>query len=185
MNKYFIFVSDKPLDTMAIERLGHCYEDMYELRMLKPNVGYFLSPEEDEEKVKAYLKRLPYRMYCMLSPFADEFIFGLAESHFPFFPNELIHPSDALFKRISFGDYSFFPSLKDYFSLISGELMETAGAYLRCGCNGLRAAEALCVHRNTFNYRLNAFILASGLDIRDYHNALLLEIYFQFTNRFH
>ena len=49
---------------------------------------------------------------------------------------------------------------------------------------GLLASEALFVHRNTFNYRLNAFIRESGLDIRDYHNALLLEIYFQLSPRF-
>ncbi|HBB05327.1 MAG TPA: hypothetical protein DCZ41_01870, partial [Firmicutes bacterium] len=41
-------------------------------------------------------------------------------------------------------------------------------------------AETLYIHRNTFNYRLNAFIEKTGLDIREYHNALLLEFYFQF-----
>ena len=54
----------------------------------------------------------------------------------------------------------------------------TAGTYLRCGLDASLAANKLIVHRNTFNYRLNAFIARTGLDIRDYHNALLLELYF-------
>ena len=185
MDKYFIFVSDRKLDLFELEALGHCYEDIYQIRRFKDNVAYFLSPEEDQVKVSAYLRKQAYRIYCVLSPFADEFIFDLAENHLAFFPREVIHPSDILFKRISFADFGFYPNFKDYFSHINPELLETAGAYLRCGCNGLKAADALCVHRNTFNYRLSAFITASGLDIRDYHNALLLEIFFQFSSRFH
>ncbi|MGN1075804.1 MAG: helix-turn-helix domain-containing protein, partial [Candidatus Enteromonas sp.] len=43
------------------------------------------------------------------------------------------------------------------------------------------SAQTLFVHRNTFLYRLNKFIELTNLDIRDYHNALLLELYFQIS----
>jgi DNA-binding PucR family transcriptional regulator len=43
------------------------------------------------------------------------------------------------------------------------------------------SAKRLFVHRNTFLYRLNRFIELTNLDIRDYHNALFLELYFQLS----
>jgi DNA-binding PucR family transcriptional regulator len=87
--------------------------------------------------------------------------------------------SDILMKEFSFGDFSSLPLLSQEFKAVPHELLLTAGAFLRCGLNASLAAETLIIHRNTFNYRLAQFIDITQLDIRDYHNALLLEIYFQ------
>jgi DNA-binding PucR family transcriptional regulator len=84
-------------------------------------------------------------------------------------------------KEMSFGDYSSYGALIKLFKGINYDLMLTASTYLRCGLDACLAAKKLFIHRNTFNYRLNAFIAATGLDIRDYHNALFLELYFQLS----
>ena len=97
-----------------------------------------------------------------------------------FFPNQCTFISDILFKQFSFGNFSSLHYLKAQFKELSPELLETVGAYLRCGMDGLGSAKYLNIHRNTFNYRLKEFIRITNLDIRDYHNALLLEIYFQY-----
>ena len=185
MDKYFIFVSSSRLDMLEIERLAYGHEDIYLPRREEEGVVVMRGPVEMEEKITRYLLSLRYTKAMVLSsPYADSFQYELAKNHVSYFPNQLVFPSDLIFKRLSFADVSFYPDLKRYFESVDPIALEAAGTYLRCGCNGLLASEALFVHRNTFNYRLNAFIRESGLDIRDYHNALLLEIYFQLSPRF-
>ena len=96
------------------------------------------------------------------------------------FPNQVVYPVDILMKEMfSFGDLSSYVPLHDLFENVPRDLLETAGAFLRCGLDESLAAERLFIHRNTFIYRLKKFIDITNLDIRDYHNALLLELYFQ------
>lgn len=104
-------------------------------------------------------------------------------SFLDYFPNQCIYLSDFLYKRTSFGDFYFIHYLKQEFDSLDDELIETVGAFLRCGLNGLNTAKMLGIHRNTFNYRLNEFIEKTNCDIRDYHNAMVLELYFQFVKR--
>ena len=96
-----------------------------------------------------------------------------------YFPNRVLYATDVIMKEMSLGDYSSYKPLMNLFSRVPHELMNTAGTYLRCGLDACLSAKMLFIHRNTFNYRLNQFISITGLDIRDYHNALLLELYFQ------
>ena len=95
-----------------------------------------------------------------------------------YLPNQCCFPTDVIMREISFGDFSSYAPLVKLFKDVPRDLMLTAGTYLRCGLDACLAANKLIVHRNTFNYRLNAFIAKTNLDIRDYHNALLLELYF-------
>ncbi len=100
-----------------------------------------------------------------------------------YFPNQVVCLTDLLLKEFSFGNFTSIPLLKNEFKDIPHELMLTAGAYLRSNMNASLTAELLYIHRNTFNYRLNAFVEQTGLDIREYHNALLLEFYFQLCSQ--
>ena len=108
------------------------------------------------------------------SPFEDK----LLRNALRYLPNQCCFPTDVIMREISFGDFSSYAPLVRLFKDVPRDLMLTAGTYLRCGLDACLAANKLIVHRNTFNYRLNAFIAKTGLDIRDYHNALLLELYF-------
>ncbi len=98
-----------------------------------------------------------------------------------YFPNRVLYATDVIMKEMSLGDYSSYKPLMSLFAHVPHELMNTAGTYLRCGCDACLSAKMLFIHRNTFNYRLAQFIHLTGLDIRDYHNALLLELYFQLS----
>ena len=102
----------------------------------------------------------------------------LLQNALRYLPNQCCFPTDVIMREISFGDFSSFGPLMKLFKDVPRDLMLTAGTYLRCGLDASLAASKLIVHRNTFSYRLNAFIAKTGLDIRDYHNALLLELYF-------
>ena len=94
-----------------------------------------------------------------------------------YFPNSAFFPSDVLLREFYYRDYSSLPLLRGEFSGLDREIYLTAIAYLRSGLDAIKAAEAIYVHRNTFNYRLNKFVEATGIDPRDYHNALLIELY--------
>ncbi|MCR5078542.1 MAG: helix-turn-helix domain-containing protein, partial [Bacilli bacterium] len=182
MDKYFIFISSSHMDILEIERLAYGHEDIYLPHKEEEGVIVMRGPVEMERKIAKYLSTLKStRMSVLSSPYSDHFMFELGKNHIAYFPNQLIHPTDLIFKRLSFADVSFFVEFKNYFESVDPIALEAAGTYLRCGCNALVAADTLYVHRNTFNYRLNAFIRESGLDIRDYHNALLLEVYFQLS----
>lgn len=54
----------------------------------------------------------------------------------------------------------------------------TLKKYLEYHMNTILASEALYVHRNTFNYRLNKAIESSGINIKIQPFSLLLQIYF-------
>lgn len=96
-----------------------------------------------------------------------------------YYPNSVRYISDILLKELSFGNYSSFPLLSAEFKGVSETCLLTVGAYLRNGCSINDASDSLYVHRNTFRYRLEQFYKETNLDIRDYHSALLLELYFQ------
>ena len=94
-----------------------------------------------------------------------------------YYPGQVSFMSDLILKQMSFGDFSAFAFLSAIFRDLSDELLETGKAYLSAGLDAKLAAELLIIHRNTFNYRLSRFIEATGVDIRDYHNAMLLDYY--------
>lgn len=54
----------------------------------------------------------------------------------------------------------------------------TLKKYLQYHRNTILASEAMYVHRNTFNYRLNKAIESSGINIKIQPFSLLLQIYF-------
>lgn len=108
----------------------------------------------------------------------------LLNEAFSYYPNQALFLSDLILKEISFGNYSSYPLIKEKFEHVPSDLMLTVGMYLRCGLDGKAASKCLFIHRNTFLYRVNQFIEMTGLDIRDYHNALFLELYFQLVSAY-
>lgn len=96
-----------------------------------------------------------------------------------FYPNSVRYISDIILKELSFGNYSSFPLLSAEFRSIDETILLTVGAYLRNNCSISSASESLYIHRNTFRYRLNRFYEETNLDLHDYHDVLLLELYFQ------
>lgn len=160
--------------------------DVNEVTFLNEVQGEFTAPAELAPSLDALLQE---DYGCSLAvvaahehtPFEDK----LLHNALRYLPNRCCFPGDVIIKEISFGDFSSYAPLVKLFKEVPAELMLTAGTYLRCGLDACLSAKRLGVHRNTFNYRLNGFIRRTNLDIRDYHNALLLELYFGFAeNRF-
>lgn len=102
-----------------------------------------------------------------------------------FYPSSVRYISDIILKELSFGSYSSFPLLSAEFKDIDETILLTAGQYLRASCSIEETSESLYIHRNTCSYRLKKFHEETGLDVHDYHDALLLELYFQLSGRKH
>ena len=155
----FTFDSDVQGDFVADSTLAPSIDDV--LSVLHDDLGANLSVLCAHEKTPFELK--------------------LLQNAARYFPNQCCFPTDVILREMSFGDFSSFAPLRKLFKDLPRELILTAGAYLRCGLDASLAANKLLIHRNTFRYRLDAFIDRTGLDIRDYHNALLLELYFDLS----
>ena len=187
MNKHFLFLSTSPLGKKDCEDAlkgagipteGRVYQSPVEGDLVLPSAYYaaissILLPLRED---------LRGSLVFLCSHAGDTLSKKLLKDAMAYFPNQAVFPTDVIMKQMSFLDYSSFPLLSSLFKDIDRELLLTAGTYLRCGLDASLAAKELFIHRNTFSYRLNAFIEKTDLDIRDYHNALLLELYFQLSS---
>ena len=183
MDKYFLFLGQNPIPrnyfVSSLEELGI---DKDAIEFVNEREGYFVA----EAKLAAGLDDVmavlhddigfSFALLCchQRTSFEEKLLQGALR----YLPNQCSYPTDVIMREISFGDFSSYAPLVKLFRDLPRDLLLTAGTYLRCGLDASLAATKLIVHRNTFNYRLNAFINKTGLDIRDYHNALLLELYF-------
>ena len=186
MNKHFLFLSNMPIAKKPFEAcLRSCQIDLSSLAYFSPYEGELILKKEEYSKFDSLMPLLKEHLEGSLAFLCchdrGELSKKLLKDAVAYFPSQAVFPTDVLMKEMSFADYTSIPLLSSSFSSLDPELLLTAGTYLRCGLDASLAAKALFIHRNTFNYRLSAFIEKTGLDIRDYHNALLLEIYFQLS----
>jgi hypothetical protein len=186
MNSYYLFLANGAIDRRSFKNALDGLGESYDITYFSPESGYLLSDEKFAVRLQGILLPLHDDIGLTLTIVAAHKIAALEEKAIKealaYFPNQCLYLSDMLMKEFSFGDYSSLPLLSAEFKDVPHELLLTAGAFLRCGLNASLAAETLIIHRNTFSYRLAHFIDLTGLDIRDYHNALILEIYFQLGN---
>lgn len=188
MEKHFLFLSSAPLkdNRNFMVSLSEFGVDLLTLEFFAPNRGEWIGNAESFAEIEPLLSLihddLGVSMSILVTHQHTAFEDKLLNEAFAYFPNMALFPTDVLMKEMSFGDYSSYGDLLALFRGVPYDLMVTASTYLRCGLDACLSARKLFVHRNTFNYRLNGFIAATGLDIRDYHNALLLELYLQLSN---
>lgn len=183
MDKHFLFLGQNPLPrnyfVATLEELGISRES---IEFVDDRYGYFIAPATMAaglDDVMAVLHDdIGFSVALLCCHQRTSFEEKLLADALRYMPNQCAFPTDVIMREISFGDFSSYAPLVRLFRDIPRDLMLTAGTYLRCGLDASLAANKLIVHRNTFNYRLNAFVSKTGLDIRDYHNALLLELYF-------
>ena len=184
MEKYYLFLSNKPIKKgiflAALEGFGiesnlvNFYDDKSGEIVFDETLFPFI-----ESLIHAMREDIGVSFSILVAYDKTPFMLKLLKEAVEYFPNQCLYPSDVIMKQMSFGDYSFLAQLKLMFASVPSILMLTAGEYLRCGLDASLASKALFIHRNTFNYRLAQFIEITKLDIRDYHNSLLLELYFQ------
>jgi carbohydrate diacid regulator len=67
--------------------------------------------------------------------------------------------------------------------LLDAEMLHTAEAFLESGLNLSETARRLYVHRNTLIYRLDKIQKTIGLDLRDFHGAMVFRVLSMASNR--
>ncbi len=188
MIRYYLFLASSPLDKSDFEEaISSVSEEKITFFYVDEKEGYFMAGDRLASTLQQVLfnihDTLNINFSVIIAHRRGEFEEKMLKEALTYYPNQCFSLADILLKEVSFGNYSSIPLLAAEFKKVDSELLLSAGTFLRCGLNGLLTAETLYIHRNTFNYRLNSFIEQTNLDIRDYHNALLLELYFQFTNK--
>lgn len=186
MNKYYFFLASGKIERQELQSALDGLGVLYDITYLNDSKGYILADETFAVLLQGIVLMIHDDIGVTIAFLAahkgGDLTEKLLKEALAYFPNQCLFMSDVLMKEFSFGDFSSLPLLSSEFKGVSHELLLTAGTFLRCGLNASLAAETLIIHRNTFNYRLAQFIDKTQLDIRDYHNALLLEIYFQLGN---
>lgn len=185
MVKHYLFMANAPINVRSFVEAISSSGVEHEISFFDDRSGDIVSDENfytyiDQIMVPLH-EDLGSAISVLVSHEDSPFSRKLLKEAVAYYPNRTLFMTDVLMKEMSFGDYSSFTTLRSLFKGIDHELMLTVGEYLRSGLDASKAAERLFVHRNTFNYRLNKFIEVTNLDVRDYHNALLLELYFQLS----
>lgn len=186
MEKHYLFKANRAIDhkyfLSALEGIGIASEQVL---FHGPDNGEFFADSSAIAEIEPMIQLLHDDLSIQMSVLSvhqnTAFEQKLLREASLYFPNRVLYATDVIMKEMSLGDYSSYKPLMNLFSQVPHELLNTAGTYLRCGCDACLSAKMLFIHRNTFNYRLAQFINITGLDIRDYHNALLLELFFQLS----
>lgn len=181
MIKYYFFASKKDINVERFnDALYSAYPKIYEIHFLDEQNGYIVSDEYFYDSLESLIPVIMSdtdNSYTVLMCHDNSDLSRLALNKAKKGPNiYLTNMADLLFNLVIDGDYDLFFAVKKKFDTISRQLMLTAETFVSTGLNASLAAKKLYIHRNTFAYRLNQFIEAINLDIRDYHNAQFFSI---------
>jgi hypothetical protein len=96
------------------------------------------------------------------------------------YDHQWVHLYQIFLHELKHGQYHLIHSLQSKINAIDHDDRLTLKTYLDYHGNAILASEALYVHRNTFNYRLNKAIEALGIDVRIHPFGLLVTLYFAY-----
>lgn len=133
--------------------------------------------EEELESTLIYLNQtFNGRVSCLITH--GNHALGLYASHtcqtLGFY--KVIHLADLVLHRITHHDALFLKEVRKEFERIPWDLRTTARAFLRYNLNMSRAAKALFLHRNTFQYRMRKFYNFTQMDLRDVATAFYFKL---------
>ncbi len=94
---------------------------------------------------------------------------------FQHFPGKVLSVAEALLLSRMDHENNLMKNADALFTKVGYEEMATARMYLLTGLNAKKSASNLYLHRNTFNYRLNKFLMMTKLDLRNMSQARYLE----------
>ncbi len=83
---------------------------------------------------------------------------------------------DFLFQQLRLTQSSFVPLVQTWIRELDRDLRLTARAYLHHNLKVTHAANALFLHRNTFQYRLQKFMSMTGMDLKDFDQAFFFKL---------
>lgn len=152
------------------------FQPIFATEIFEDANGLYLIIEEDQQLVSIELIALEANLKIMISH-ARDYLFQTMMKYSFKTTALVVHISDLVFIELCTNNQEVITVLKKTFMSIEEHLIFTAQAYLHHNFNSVKAAKTIYVHRNTFHYRLQQFIELSGVDIRDYRNALLFDYY--------
>ena len=178
MIKYFLFASEHYIDKKTFANIiASFYVGEYEIVYTGENEGYVVA---DEKFALSVGEAVP----TINSDLGTKLVFVCTHAFNQVSTNALYYSyqnmqgfnylSDVVLEQLFVTFAVTKNTVISEFKAIPHELILTAQAYLKAGLNAKAASEMLYIHRNTFNYRLNKFIVLTKLDIRDYWHAFLL-----------
>ena len=191
MDKFYLLQSSSPFPKEGVfHTLSETGIDIRTINFLSPTKAIFKAPASYYPELRtlfAYFKAYvsSAQVSVLICHAHTEFEDRLSDLALAYFPNAASFPNEIIMKEVSYDNYASYSSLMALFRPVSHDedLFAAAKVYLACGMDACLASKALGVHRNTFNYRLNSILEKTGVDLRDYHNALLFEIYLQFKGK--
>jgi hypothetical protein len=182
MIKYYHFIASKSVNVTSFnDALMNAYSMHYSLIMESTQKGYIISDERFYDVLE--------NLFPLLTQDLDNFFTFLVShandelSYYALIKSTTLSPgkvnilSEVILDLALLGDKTLLNYMRKEFLGVDHQIMLTAETFIRCGLNASLAAKKLYVHRNTFNYRLNQFIDATNLDIRDYYNAQYFSLY--------
>lgn len=182
MEKYYHFIFRGKLNKdELIEVISGVYHKEYELKIISNGTGYIKADVDFYDSLMNIHQIMEMDLDCpftFLVSFENGELSSMALSKCnKLFPNQITNLSMIYFASLIHGEKELTNKLDAIFLDVGYEVIQTALTFIECGMNASLAAKRLYVHRNTFNYRLNAFICKTGIDIRDYDNANLFDLY--------
>ncbi|MDY0345994.1 MAG: helix-turn-helix domain-containing protein [Bacilli bacterium] len=181
MVKYYFFNSQKDINVDRFQvALNSAYKNIFSINFLDSKNGFVISDEYFYDYLESLIPVIMSdtdNSYSFLMSHNNDTLSRLALKKIS--QGRGVHLSnlaDTFLNLAIEGDFDLVRLVKKQFSLIPRQLMVTAETFISCGLNASLAAKKLYVHRNTFSYRLNQFIEATNLDIRDFHNAQFFNI---------
>lgn len=176
MIKYYHFIANKDLDINYInDFLSTSFKKTFHVYLLDKRSGYIVADETLYDRLETILPLINIdndAVISFLCSHTDNSVVRYAiNKHSKRNSGTIKHLSDFLLDLAIEGDNMFYPLIKQEFENIPLELIMTAKAFIDSSLIAMDASKKLYVHRNTFSYRLDKFIEATSLDIRDYHFA--------------
>ena len=96
------------------------------------------------------------------------------------YDHQWVHLYQLFLHELKHSQHHLIDALKLKMEALDHDDRLTMKTYLDYHGNAILASDALYVHRNTFNYRLNKAIEHSGIDVRIHPYGLLLTLYFAY-----
>lgn len=178
MKKVMVFHIQSFVDTNLLEHLCQEIFSDYDLAMTSSQYGTLTILHDELSLVKtmqSFLEDQGYALTGVIGYKENQLLYVALDFIKTYHSNQVYALVDAMTLELLTQKYTIVNNMSEIFKQISFENIATAQAFIDHGCNAIKAADALYVHRNTFSYRLNKFIEQSQLDIRDFDNARLFK----------
>ncbi len=183
MIKYFHFIYKGKLDKNQLETiLINNYHKKLEVKYFDDNYGLIITSNDFYEVLLNIHPIMVSDLDCNITFLASFENGNLSKKALKIadfkFPNTVNNLSTIYLYSIlnPVGENLTF-YLDNIFNNIDYELIQTGLTFVQCGMNACLASRQLYIHRNTFNYRLKSFIDITKLDIRDFDNAMVFNLY--------